>query len=220
VSGFQASVTDDLIVRASTRSSATLHEAAGRTGALPSSIRPLSFDVCVCGRAYPVRSPPGDNLWLHHAISAADAGDVLVVDVGGASEYGYWGEVMAVAAQKRGVVGLVINGGVRDVQQMLDMHFPVFSTTPCIRGTGKDPRGNGSLGAPVTIGDVTIARGDLVRGDSDGVVVLPTATAAQIVGDGERRDAAEMEILSRLRKGETTVAIYSLPAPVALHAKA
>ena len=139
-------VSDELIDRARARSSATLHEAAKKSGALPAAIKPLSPEVCLCGRAYPVGSPSGDNLWLHHAIYAADPGDVLVVDVGADPEFGYWGEAsMALAAQSRGLSGLVINGGVRDAQRLVAMKFPVFAwMANCIRGTSKNPFGKGS----------------------------------------------------------------------------
>jgi 4-hydroxy-4-methyl-2-oxoglutarate aldolase len=205
-----------LIARALGRSSATLHEAAGKMGALPAMIKPHALNVRVCGTAYPVRSPAGDNLWLHHAIYAAAAGDVLVIDVGSGPEFGYWGEVMAVAAQARGIAGIVINGGARDAERMLALRFPVFSMTPSIRGTVKSLDGEGSLGAPVTIGSVTVNRGDLVFGDCDGVVVLPRAAAAQIVAAGELRDREEEDIFRRLLAGETTMQIYGLPIPTRL----
>jgi 4-hydroxy-4-methyl-2-oxoglutarate aldolase len=202
---------DATVSRAAAMSTATLHEAGGRRGALPSSIKPFAPDARLCGRAFPVKSPSGDNLWLHHAIYAASAGDVLVVDVGSAPEFGYWGEVMGLAAQTRRIAGLVINGGVRDAQRMAAMGFAFFSTTPCIRGTAKNPTGRGELGKPIVIGDVTIVKGDLVVGDSDGVVALPAARAAEIIEAGERRDAEEERILRRLRAGETTIDIYELP---------
>lgn len=206
---------DALVARAAARSSATLHEAGKKIGALPSFLKPCAPDVVLCGRAYPVLSPPGDNLWLHHAIYAASPGDVLVIATGD-HEYGYWGEVMAVAAQARGIAGLVIDGGVRDSLRMLELGFPVFSAPACIRGTGKDVNGAGSLGASVMIGEVAVHRGDLVFGDADGVVVLPVDRAEAIVADGEARDAEEQEIFRRLRAGETTMEIYGLPDPAAL----
>ena len=206
----------DLLERARASSSATLHEAAKRIGALPAAIKPLAPEVRLCGPAFPVKSPPGDNLWLHHAIYAAGEGDVLVIDVGSGREFGYWGEVMAVAAQSRGIAGIVVNGGVRDVQKLLALRFPVFCNTPSIRGTVKNVGGEGSLGQSITIGDVSIAHGDLVLGDCDGVVVLPSAHAAEIVDTGERRDAEEEAIFRRLRSGETTLQIYRLPTPVKL----
>jgi 4-hydroxy-4-methyl-2-oxoglutarate aldolase len=209
-------VSDAVIARAATSSSATLHEAAKRIGALPAGIRPLAPDVRVCGRAFPVKSPPGDNLWLHHAIYRAAPGDVLIVDPGPGLEFGYWGEVMAVAAQTRGIAGLVINGGVRDGLRLLELGFAVFTAGPAIRGTGKYIDGNGSLGAPVTLGDVTIHHGDLVLGDFDGVVVLPHDRAAAIVDAGAQRDADEQDIFRRLRAGETTMDVYRLPTPTKL----
>lgn len=192
---------------------ATLHEAAGRIGSLPSGIQPLSPTLPVAGPAFPVVVPPGDNLWLHHAITAAEPGDVLVVSTGGVREFGYWGEVMAVAAVARGIAGLVIDGGVRDAAQMVALGFPVFAERRCIRGTVKDPRKVGSLGAPLTIGDVQIERGDLIVGDADGVVAIPSSRAADVIALGAEREAAEAEYFARLRAGETTLGIYSLPTP-------
>jgi len=202
---------DALIARAAHLSSATLHEAAGKRGALPASLKPLASHQRVCGRALPVLSPPGDNLWLHRGIAAAEPGDVLIVDVGDGLEYGYWGEIMAQGAQARGVAGLVITGGVRDSLRMVAMDFPVFSAAVCIQGTGKDPHGAGQVGAPLTLGRTEIRRGDLVFGDADGVVVLPQAEAEAIIMASERRDADEAIILERLRAGETTIDIYDLP---------
>jgi 4-hydroxy-4-methyl-2-oxoglutarate aldolase len=205
-----------LMARVHTTSAATLHEANKRGGALPAAIKPLATHMRVCGPAYTVKSPPGDNLWLHHAIYAAAPGDVLVIEVGGALDFGYWGEVMTVAAQERRISGLVIHGGVRDTVRLLELDFPVFSTTPSIRGPDKSADSGGTLGAAVTIGDVKIEPGDLVVGDADGVVVLPRAWAARIVADGELRDVHEQAVLRRLHAGETTMQIYGLPAPHAL----
>lgn len=202
---------DALLGRAAALSSATFHEASGKRGALPAAIKPLAPHLTLCGRAFPVLSPPGDNLWLHRAIYAAERGDVLVVDVSGGVEFGYWGEVMALAAQVRGIAGLVISGGVRDSQRMVEMGFPVFAAAVAIQGTGKDPDGAGRLGEPITLGGVTIHRGDLLFGDADGVFVLPAADAAAAVSSSEQRDAEEQDIFDRLRAGESTIDIYKLP---------
>ncbi|MFH5824631.1 RraA family protein [Georgenia sp. AZ-5] len=203
-------VADDLIAQAATLPTATLHEAAGKVGALPAAIRPVRPGMRLAGRALPVRGPVGDNLWLHHAIIAAGPGDVLVCDMG-AGEYGYWGEVMAVAAQARGIAGLVIDGGVRDGDQLGARGFPTFSRHISIRGTAKDPAGAGSLGDPIQIGDITVRAGDLVVGDDDGVVVLPATQAAAAVAEAQRREDTESEIFDRLVAGENTVEIYGLP---------
>ncbi|MDR7083269.1 4-hydroxy-4-methyl-2-oxoglutarate aldolase [Arthrobacter ginsengisoli] len=199
--------------RARTLGAATLHEAAGRVGSLPSGIQALSPTLLMAGPAFPVVVPPGDNLWLHHAILTAEPGDVLVVSTGGAREFGYFGEVMAVAALARGLAGLVIDGGVRDATQMIGLSLPVFADRRCIRGTIKDQRKSGSLGVPLTIGDVQIERGDLVVGDGDGVVVITADNADDVIALGTRREAAEAEYFARLRAGESTLEIYDLPTP-------
>lgn len=203
-------MTDPLIIAATGLSTATVHEAAGRTGALPSAIKPLSAETWLCGRAFPVRSPAGDNLAIHHGLYAARAGDVLVIDCGDA-EYGYWGEVMACAAQSVGIAGLVISGGVRDTRQMVAMGFAVFAGNVCVRGTGKDPAGEGTIGTPVTIGDILVSAGDLVIGDADGVAVIEASKADAVIREARARDRDELELLARLRNGATTLELFGLP---------
>ena len=134
-----------------------------------------------------------------------------MVDVSGGVEFGYWGEILAVAAQVRGIAGLVINGGVRDSLSMIALGFPVFSAAVCIQGTIKDAGGSGSIGAPVTLGAVKICRGDLVLGDADGVVAIPAAEALRAVESSEQRDHHERAVFDRLRAGESTLSIYNLP---------
>ncbi len=192
-------------------SSATVHEAAGRIGALPSVIKPLAPDMHLQAPAFPVRVPPGDNLWLHRAVYAATPGEVLVVDTGGGFEHGYWGEVLAEAAMARGLAGLVIHGGVRDRLQLVRAGWPVFAERVCVRGTGKDPDGDGELGEPVVVGEVTVSLGDLVVADADGVVCVPARRADAVRAAAEERDAAEAVYIERLRAGETTLAVYGLP---------
>jgi len=192
--------------------SATAHEASGRIGALPSTVKPLHSDMYLNAPAFPVHSPAGDNLWLHRAVYAAEPGSVLVVDVGDGVEYGYWGEILAEAALARGLSGLVINGGVRDSRRLITLGWPTFSAGVCIRGTGKNPEGTGSLAAPVVIGDVTVARGDLVIGDADGVVCIPAAQADEVLRRSRQREDDEADYITRLRNGESTLSIYDLPA--------
>ncbi|MCG2621344.1 4-carboxy-4-hydroxy-2-oxoadipate aldolase/oxaloacetate decarboxylase [Arthrobacter sp. I2-34] len=201
----------DLVEAAGVLPTATLHEAGGKIGALPAAIKPVRPGMRLAGTALPVLCPPGDNLWLHRAVYEADPGEVLVVDVGEAMEHGHWGEVLAVAAQKRGIAGLVINGGVRDGDQLLQRGFPVFSASISIRGTAKDPYGAGAIGEPVRIGGVEIRRGDLVVGDADGVVVVPADQAAAVIEKSVQREADEQDILARLAAGECSLDIYSLP---------
>ena len=108
-------------------------------------------------------------------------------------------------------LNLVLTGGVRDSQALAALGWPVFSGRLCIRGTVKDPLGAGTLGSPVRIGDVEVARGDLVLGDADGVLVIPSARAHEVAEESRRRDEKEVSIMARLRAGETTLAIYGLP---------
>jgi 4-hydroxy-4-methyl-2-oxoglutarate aldolase len=191
-------------------SSATLHEAAGRTGALPSAIKPVSPSFRVWGPALPVRCPAGDNLWIHRAIYSAQPGDVLVVDVSGGFEFGYWGEILTRAALARELGGLVIDGGVRDVDRLVELGLPVFARTVCIRGTVKDLAGAGSIGEPLVLGDVVVHRGDLVVGDNDGVVVVAQSQASQAISVARLRDEKEAEMMRRLDAGATTLEMLGL----------
>ncbi|MEW2355786.1 4-carboxy-4-hydroxy-2-oxoadipate aldolase/oxaloacetate decarboxylase [Spirillospora sp. NPDC029432] len=194
--------------------SATLFESGANAGALPSAIRPIAPGQRLAGRAFPVQAPPGDNLWLHHALESAAPGDVLVVSVGAGAEHGYFGEVMAEAALARGIQGMVIDGGVRDTARMAELGFAVFSERVCVRGTTKNPALAGALGRPVLIGDAVVHRGDLVVGDDDGVVVIPSDDVPEALANGLDRERAERRIIERLRAGEGTVGIYGLaPLP-------
>lgn len=190
---------------------ATLHEASGQTGALPSRIAPIAVSMALCGPAFPVDCPPGDNLPIHQAIYAAQPGDVLVAGTGGGPGFGYFGEVMARAAMQRGIAGLVIDGGVRDADRVAALGFPVFAALRCIRGTSKRPDGGGTVGQPVVLGDVVVSRADAVVGDGDGVVVIPAARFAAALEAGRAREAREAEVFTRISAGETTLAIYGLP---------
>jgi 4-hydroxy-4-methyl-2-oxoglutarate aldolase len=187
-----------------------LHEAAGKIGALPSALKPVHPSFRVCGPAVTVHGPGGDNLWLHYAIYVAEPGDILVVNCCGQHEFGYWGEVMSTAAKARQLGGLVIDGCVRDFALLGEIGFPVFARGLCIRGTGKDRHAGGWINALTQFGDVTAGPGDLVVGDSDGVVVVPRTRAAAIVDAARQRDADELEICGRLEAGETTLGIYNL----------
>ncbi len=191
-------------------SSATVHEAAGRIGALPSEIKPLHPDMRLEAPAFPVKAPHGDNLWLHRAVYSAAPGEVLVVDTGEGFEFGYWGEILAEAAIARGLAGLVIHGGVRDSARLIEIGWPVFATRICIQGTGKDPHGDGDLGDPIIIGDQTVGLGDLIVADADGVVCIPATAVEQVRRKSMEREAAEADYLERIRNGESTLDIYGL----------
>lgn len=203
-----ARVAPELVEAARRFAPATLHEAAGRIGALPAAIKPVHPAFRVCGPAVTAHGPGGDNLWIHHAIYAAQPGDVLVVHVSGAYEYGYWGEIMATAAKVRGLAGLVIDGCVRDGALLGEIGFPVFARGLCIRGTGKDTQAIGWVNAPVLFGDVTVAPGDLIVGDGDGVVAIPRARAAEVIESSRQREAKEAKAIQQLLAGASTLEIY------------
>jgi len=198
----------DLLAQAAQVPAATLHEAAGKIGALPAAIKPVAPSFRVCGPALTVNSPPADNLWLHRALAVARPGDVLVVSVAGHYEAGYWGEVMSTMARARKLGGLVIDGCVRDGGILEDFGFPVFARGLCLRGTGKDFAARGWLGHPLLLGDVVVHAGDVIVGDTDGVVALPQAQLAAILQAAAERDAFEADVMRRLRAGETSLDIY------------
>jgi 4-hydroxy-4-methyl-2-oxoglutarate aldolase len=190
---------------------ATVHEAYGRRGSLPSDIKPVAPRFRVCGPAFTVDCPPGDNLWIHRAVYAAQAGDVLVIHARGEREAGYWGEILSEAAVARQLGGLVIDGGVRDVGRLAEIGFSVFASNICLRGTVKDPTADGRLGEPLVIGEALVRSGDMVVGDHDGVVVVAAEAVAAVAGAARDRVRKEEGVIARLRAGETTLAIYELP---------
>ena len=187
-------------------SSATLHEAMGRYGDLPSGIKPISPHMKVCGTAYPVKTMPCDNTILHRAYAYAKPGDVLVVDCSGYYEAGYWGDLMSLGAKTQGIAGLVIDGCVRDADDIEAMGFPVFSRGLCIKGTGK--HGDGTLNEPIILGNWTINPGDVIVGDRDGVVVIPQEKVLETIEKATAREEKEAGVRKLLLEGKTSIAIY------------
>lgn len=189
-------------------SSATLSEASGLGIALSPELRSLWADARLCGPAFTVQGAGGDNLALHHAVLRAPPGSVLVADLGGA-RFGHWGEILTVAAQHRGLAGLLIDGGVRDTAEIRALGFPVFSCNNSILGTRKDFRG--VFGESVRVGGLMIGNGDLVVGDADGVVALPSADVDGILDRADARVTQENELIVRLRQGHSTLDLYNFP---------
>ena len=187
----------------------------GESGARPMHprLKPAWPGALLAGRAVTVGCPPGDNLAVHVAVASAPPASVLVVDVGGRRELGYWGEVLTTAAEARGVAGLVIDGCVRDVAALESHRFPVFSTGIALPGAVKT--GPGTVGAPVTVGDVDVASGDWIVADRDGVVVVGADELDAVLVAGRARAAKEQGMFDRLRDGATTIELLGLdPGPI------
>lgn len=187
---------------------ALLHEALGKRGALSHDIKPVFPGAKVIGRAFTVHSLPGDNLMLHLAISKAQPGDVLVVTVGGFLEAGGWGEVATVACQARGIVGLVIDGAVRDVDHIARLGFPVFAAGISIKGTTK--RQKGQINVPINVAGVEVHPGDIVVGDTDGVVIVPAAEIDAAIARSHEIQEREAGIMERLKQGELTLDLLGM----------
>ncbi len=196
----------ELVAAAAKFPSATLHEAMGREGALPAAIKPVAPGMTVCGPAVTVQAKPLNNIDIHRAIYAAEPGDVLVVDVGGGYEGGYFGEIMAHASVARRLGGLVINGCVRDADLLEEIGFPVFARGLAIQGTLKE--GGGSINEPVVVGEVTVMPGDVVRGDRDGVVAIPRTRLAEAIAASEARENKEAGIIAELKEGKRTLDLF------------
>lgn len=188
------------------QSVATVHEAAGRSGALSHAVKPIAPGMKVCGAAFALRLSPGDNLALHEALYAAPAGSVLVVDAFDYLEAGPFGEIMAVAAQARGIAGLVTSDSVRDRDAIAALGFPVFAKGLSVKGTVKDIPAR--LGRAVVVDGIEIHPGDWVLGDSDGVVVIAHQQAESILQRAIEREAKERRVIERIRAGERTLDIY------------
>ena len=198
-------LTPEFLAQAAKIASSTIHEATGRIGALPSAIKAVAPGMKICGPAFPVKGPPLDNLALHFGIDEAQPGDVVIADVGGHYEGGYFGEVMCTSAKARGLGGLVIDGCVRDGAELAEMGWPVFSRGLAMRGTLKDLNGDLRINERIAIGEAIIEPGDLVIGDADGVVVIPKAVAAAAIEASIAREANEAETMKLLATGETTL---------------
>jgi 4-hydroxy-4-methyl-2-oxoglutarate aldolase len=195
-------VTDDALALGA----ATLGESGARR--MHSRVKPAWPGARVAGPAYPVRCSPGDNLAIHVAVTRAPAGSVLVADMGGERDFGYWGEVLTTGAESRGIAGLVIDGCVRDCDALAAHGFPVFSTGLALTGASKMQPG--AVDRTVTVGDVAVEPGDWIVADIDGVVVLPGDHLDAVLAAGRARTAKEAALFAVLRAGGTTVAEFGL----------
>jgi 4-hydroxy-4-methyl-2-oxoglutarate aldolase len=187
---------------------ATIHEAQGRTGVLRPYMRPIYPRARVAGSAVTVLVHPGDNWMIHVAVELCQPGDVLVVGCSSECSDGFFGDLLGVSCQARGIRGLVIDGGVRDTRDLTEMQFPVWSKAINAQGTVK--ASVGAVNVPLFCAGQPVTPGDVVAADDDGVVIVERAAAAAVLAAGRKRIENEASKRERLAKGELGLDLYNM----------
>ena len=187
---------------------ATVHEAQGRKGLLDAGLRPIYRPVSIAGTAVTCEVAPGDNLMIHVAVEQCREGDVLVVTPTSLCHDGDFGDRLATSLQARGVRGLVINAGVRDIATLTEMKFPVWSAAVCAQGTVKETIAN--VNTTIVCAGQRIAPGDLIVADDDGVVVVRKEEAAVVLEKVKQRVANEEEKRALFEAGELGLDVYDM----------
>lgn len=178
---------------------ANVSDTMGRLSAAGPALRPMHASGGMAGAAVTVRSRPGDNLMLHKAIDLAVAGDVIVVDAGGDLTNALMGELMLAYAVKKGIAGFVLNCAIRDVDAFIETNLPTYAAGVTHRGPYKD--GPGEINVPISIDGMVVEPGDIVIGDSDGVLTVPLRQAEEILKNTEAKQDAEMRLMKAIAEG-------------------